>query len=185
MTLHNMQKHSKKQLCFGRYKLLFSVGFERLSREHGLISPASRGQTWSSLNDRCDCCPVETLQQHISSTTHGERPLIISYTKQSTEVILQGCRHPCLCFYYVVHVLITNCSTLLTCTSFYFECCQTLCEQNVFFPFQYIVLIKKKKKWNSNGKKKIKKKCHGISLSAEDSKISQLILTKTEPAAQR
>lgn len=40
------------------------------------------------INDRCDC-PVETLQQHISATTHGEQPLIISYTKQNTEVILQ------------------------------------------------------------------------------------------------
>lgn len=52
-------------------------------------------------------------------------------------------------FYYVVHVLITNCSTslsMLTCTSFYFECCQTLCEQIFFFPSRYC-----SNKINSNG----------------------------------
>lgn len=47
-----------------------------------------------------------------------------------------------MCFYHVVYVVITNGSTSLSismCTSFYFECCQTLC----FCFFVFLLLLPK------------------------------------------
>lgn len=92
-----------------------------------------------------------TSIQILSSCLTPGFSLSISHSSRC-KVFLQvlNMSNPCrsVCFYHVVYVVITDGSTslsILLCTSFYFECCQTLCEQNAFFfffLFQDIVQIK-------------------------------------------
>lgn len=82
-----------------------------------------------------------TSVQILSSCLTPGFSLSISHSSRC-KVFLQvlNMSNPCrsVCFYHVVYVVITDGSTslsILLCTSFYFECCQTLCEQNAFFFF--------------------------------------------------
>lgn len=116
VMLNNMQTHSKKQPFPGKYKhFLPAVNLKKTLVCVFFFFPQAEGkQVPHSRILRLSCGNYE----HISATTHDVQPLIISYTKQNTEVILQDVDiHVCV-FNYVVHVLITNCSTLLTCTTF-------------------------------------------------------------------
>lgn len=85
-------------------------------------------------------CPVETSQQHIS----GERPLIISYTKQSTSVFLQDVN---------IHVCVFNYCTFFNNQLQYFVDVHNLFTLNVvrhfvnkmfFFPLSIYCSNKKK-----------------------------------------
>lgn len=140
-----MQNHNKKQF-FGEA----NMGEKRFSVTSSSDSSANLLWAWSfscqpllfKWSLWLSCGNFKTTVYRPSSApqllvkTFGVS-LIISYRKHNQEVILQDVLTSAhMCFYSVVHVVITNCSTslsMLTCTSFYFECCQTLCEQNVFF----------------------------------------------------